>query len=782
MAAPRRLSLFSETEFVSKAPISFPLSCPTLDLSATWDADGRSLFIYRPPCQAVSKIHQVGPPGTQAPEVVTATWKPDGRFLAVGWSDGVVRLMGLETNKAAHHIPVCEGGKATAISRIGWASCNVSSKAAGGPRIRADDGLSTDPTPPDGDLPPNLPQELTFLEVDTALPKISPLPTSSAGADDDATVFTLRTGIDFLFQPPKREEYEQVNVMVVGTDDGNLQLNIYDSFLVGTFPSPVSESPSTSYMISHAAHPQLSTHALVFAQTQTEPEHLHLVPMDLPFIYSSPINLCLLASKLTTLQKLLRYIKQTQLHMQVEWKNTRELPSRFLRSVQGDLEGLSRGPRSIVPALYHTVVTGHAYEPVREWLVDNLAERGHKRWDKAVVSGLENIRSLVHENFLPALERCAIILSRLRGLAQFHDDRDDIGYSVTQTSRLLDIIGCLSLVGHKILLNAMDELEHFNAFSTWLRAQIDRLVSSSTAADELTEKEATMDTSKVLTYIERYLTNSPLDVFFDQVSEEDWQTDLEHMEDGVSLLPILDAQLRKQESGQASRRAIQHVDFLVSYVTTCSRRLFKDVAEATKRRVRFGEAVKLSIGQAITLMDTRMCHTGCDASPPNLRPSLDARLLTSAQTGNIYTALASKLSKNKVYIFRSGIDIKNGISSSQQTTLTCIRLVDKKLVDLKFLNDKTLILLCTRTDNTPIITVVPIGPEHLEYKAYDSATNDIPTTEVADLEELTLPPEHAMRPVRMEVRDKTDLRGEVPTRICLLSSNKTTWRTFVLPQ
>ncbi|EFZ00977.2 anaphase-promoting complex component Cut20/Apc4 [Metarhizium robertsii ARSEF 23] len=617
MAQRKQLSLYSETELESKAPVGFPSSCPTLDLSTTWDAADKNLFIYRPPCQAVSKIHQAGAPGTQLSEVVTVTWKPDGQFLAVGWSDGVVRLMGLETNKAAHHIPVC-GGTAN-ISHIGWATCNVASKSPGDLLIQSKDGILTNTTTSDDNLPPNLPQELTFLEVDTALPKISPLPTSSAGADDDATVFTLRTGIEFLFQPPKREEYEQVNVMIVGTDDGKLQLNIYDSFLIGTFPSPVSESLNTSpYMISHAAHPRLSTHALVFAHTQTEPEYLHLVPMDLPFISSSPINLCLLASKLTTLQKLLRYIKQTQLHMQVEWKNTRELPSRFLRSVQGDLEKLPSGPRSIVPALYHTVVTGHAYGPVREWLIDSLAERGHKRWDKAVVSGLENLRSLVHENFLPALERCTIILSRLRGLAQFYDDRDDIGYSVTQTSRLLDIIACLGLVGHKILSNVMDELEHFNAFSTWLRFQIDRQASSSTTADELTEKEATMDTSKVLTYIENYLTHSPLDVYFDQVSEEDWQADFDHIEDGVGILPILDAQLKKQESGQGSRKALQHVDFLVSYVTTCSSRIFKDIAEATKRSVRFGKAVKLSIGQPIALMDTLICHTSGNASCPEL--------------------------------------------------------------------------------------------------------------------------------------------------------------------
>lgn len=78
MAQVKQLSLFSETEFESRAPNGFPVSCPTLNLATTWDGDGRNLYIYRPPSQAVSKIHQVGPPGGKAPEAVTVTWKPDG--------------------------------------------------------------------------------------------------------------------------------------------------------------------------------------------------------------------------------------------------------------------------------------------------------------------------------------------------------------------------------------------------------------------------------------------------------------------------------------------------------------------------------------------------------------------------------------------------------------------------------------------------------------------------------------------------------------------------------
>lgn len=163
--------------------------------------------------------------------------------------------------------------------------------------------------------------------------------------------------------------------MVVGTSDGQLHLSIYDSFVIGIFPAPSLGALLAPRLVFHAACPTVSTQALLMADDTNNPAELHIIPMDLPFVSSSPINMSLLASKLTTLQTLLRYLKQTQLHMLTEWKNARELPSRFLKSVGGDLEGMQSGPKNIVAALYHTAVTGHAYEPLREWLVDSLAER-----------------------------------------------------------------------------------------------------------------------------------------------------------------------------------------------------------------------------------------------------------------------------------------------------------------------------------------------------------------------------------------------------------------------
>lgn len=85
MAQAKELELLGETELQSKTPPGgrFPISCPTLDLAATWDQDDRNLLVYRPPGQIVSKIHQVASPGEKVPEVCAVTWRPDGKYALI---------------------------------------------------------------------------------------------------------------------------------------------------------------------------------------------------------------------------------------------------------------------------------------------------------------------------------------------------------------------------------------------------------------------------------------------------------------------------------------------------------------------------------------------------------------------------------------------------------------------------------------------------------------------------------------------------------------------------
>jgi anaphase-promoting complex subunit 4 len=123
----------------------------------------------------------------------------------------------------------------------------------------------------------------------------------------------------------------------------------------------------------HASHPYSSTHALLATSDAVIPAPLYFVPLDLRFITSSGTYLSLLASKSTQLQILLRYIGQVQRSMQAEWRSAQELPHKFIRNVDEELR--ERSHCDFINAAYHLVVTGNCYAPMKEWLVDELAER-----------------------------------------------------------------------------------------------------------------------------------------------------------------------------------------------------------------------------------------------------------------------------------------------------------------------------------------------------------------------------------------------------------------------
>lgn len=182
--------------------------------------------------------------------------------------------------------------------------------------------------------------------------------------------------MDGLFRPFDPKDSAAVDVMVVGTGDGYVHLSIYDSFIVGLFPPPFSISGADdirAQMVLHTAHKRYSTHALLMDSSTKSMPGLYYVPMDLRFVSASSEYLSLLASRSTALDNLLRYINQVQNLMTSEWQASQDLPRKFLRNIDETLE--EKHGCNIMQAMYHSVATGHTFPAMREWLVDELAER-----------------------------------------------------------------------------------------------------------------------------------------------------------------------------------------------------------------------------------------------------------------------------------------------------------------------------------------------------------------------------------------------------------------------
>ena len=194
----------------------------------------------------------------------------------------------------------------------------------------------------------------------------------------------------------------------------------------------------------------------------------------------------------------------------------------------------------------------------------------------------------------------------MRGIARFEECSSDIGFTAAQITKLIDIVQCLYAVSYKMLRMVMKELALFAKFSSWLRLEIDKLASS-TLTDELLERQANVDFSKVLKYIKDYLITSPMSIFFNDVEKEDYTKDWEQAEDGASLREMLEKQIKRHQSGQPYMKALPQLEFLVNYLTSRSGIVLKAIAETQRRRVRFAPTTKLEMEGAITKYDVRMC-------------------------------------------------------------------------------------------------------------------------------------------------------------------------------
>jgi len=191
------------------------------------------------------------------------------------------------------------------------------------------------------------------------------------------------------------------------------------------------------------------------------------------------------------------------------------------------------------------------------------------------------------------------------GLAKFQGPNEAVGFTTHQISLMMDTVACLHLVSSRILTQVVDELDLFAAFSTWLRYEIDRLASESSNStnEEVTDKEASIDHSKVLLYLQTVMTSSPSAIFFgDSLTDVDWS------ESGhdLPMFNLLAKQLQNQEKGQPYTRPPPRVEFFCNHLVRQANIIFSQIAEAEKRNVLFGKAHELGVAQSGSPMDMRI--------------------------------------------------------------------------------------------------------------------------------------------------------------------------------
>lgn len=131
-----------------------------------------------------------------------------------------------------------------------------------------------------------------------------------------------------------------------------------------------------------------------------------------------------------------------------------------------------------------------------------------------MTSFYDEASKVLQTNLLPALERCSVVATNLRGLARFYEGSNKFDVSPSVFTNILEALGCLQLLAHEATLILGQEKRQFEEFAKWLRHQVDLAAADpeSVSAREMAEREAPkMDYDKILPYIAGALTKTRME-------------------------------------------------------------------------------------------------------------------------------------------------------------------------------------------------------------------------------------------------------------------------------
>jgi anaphase-promoting complex subunit 4 len=231
----------------------------------------------------------------------------------------------------------------------------------------------------------DLPKQLSMIDVESLMPKLSTIPDPPAANQmfkDDRSMglFSTQQSMDLIFRAPHLKDSSVVDVLLRCRDDGRINITVYNTLDLEDISIPPLWSQSKCLISLASSHPYANSHILLMefhneqlSQSKTSRARgLAMVPITLRSLNLAGSNLHLIASKSTQLQNLLSYIDQTSRCLMAFWSFSQDLPSKFVQNISESLAEKESG--GLIENLYHLAVTGDCPATIKEWLVDELTE------------------------------------------------------------------------------------------------------------------------------------------------------------------------------------------------------------------------------------------------------------------------------------------------------------------------------------------------------------------------------------------------------------------------
>ncbi|KAF8419687.1 anaphase-promoting complex, cyclosome, subunit 4-domain-containing protein [Tirmania nivea] len=632
-----------------------------------------SVLLYRMNGQRVWGIAQRKEKAGQEGQVERLQWRPDGKVIALGYSDGTTKICDVNNGKVVLTVAPEAPGFGS-VSCVGWVDNRLAPN-----NEQKQEGIKA--------LTAGIPKGILDLEVNQMLPRLSVLP--GTGPD---SLFSSKITLDAMINTVKGADSDILDVLLVGDDNGRILVNIFESFAVGQLhlSTLCPQLGAQCKLLSHTAPPSLKTHALLIST----PNSFYFTTLDLLFTSQFGQYLHQLAFTSTKLQALLKYIKETVTALNSEWKTMNDLHTRYVSLVNEALQDAGGSSGGVGLEFFELLITGVGSEGLKEWLVDVLTERGQKRWEKTSLNGYETLRRLVHENLLPTCERLIILLSRLRGLARWKERGSPLGLEPEDFTRCVDAVAGLTVYAHSFVSKLNHELDLYRAFSLWLKNVLDEM-SSVININDTPPEDPQVDTLKVAEYVGNHLLSSTLAPFFAK-SERPQSKKL--FEDGESIFKFFCSYDIYNKGGSCSWGD------LAEHLMGLCQGVFEKPATAMRRSLRIARPVLLHKNGEVEHVQIHMVDL--------------------ANNPIAYVALYSRKGAADSFVLaKCDFNVEGGLSTIAKIQCVKVRLSSIyktsdeddasniiSLLDLKFVDNESIILLIeNETTQTTHMVTTPYG-------------------------------------------------------------------------
>lgn len=441
--------------------------------------------------------------------VTCVCWSPNGRRIAVAWSNGTWNVREGEKGSVVieGNIEVQDAEKV--VVGFGW------ERHAGGGEGQSErfdtalatmdldewneefkeSGVSEDRTDKD------LSRAVTKLDPSQVLPRLSALPSHGLRTGPEGTNFASQIAADSVFASSTPGVADDgVEVLLVYTSDGAVQVMLNGTSHIGTVQA--SQSADTVWCTSRS---KSSAHALL---ADAGVPKLQLNVLDLPLADLGGMMLHRLSSSTAQVNSLLSYIQKTIRCIIHDFTTGTFYPTRLTNSVSATIKDDDVSSASLPSALTHLAMTGEFHPAVLEWLADIVKEAGLKRWDASVCGMYSAIQGHLHSHVLPALDRMSIAITSVRGLARFHQGNAAFEPDELLFTEILDAIDALRLLATDGMMICVREWSLWRSFAKWLRMEIEIAIAGpgSKAAAETEEREVIgIEYEGVLEYVKRVM-------------------------------------------------------------------------------------------------------------------------------------------------------------------------------------------------------------------------------------------------------------------------------------